>query len=358
MPKQSARLVLVNEIDFMLYTPFLPEAAAGTLEPRHVVTPLRDILKRTYLRIGSIVGHDPAAKTVSCGPSTARSRRCPTTSCCSRSARSRGRCRCRAWPSTRSGSRAWPTRSGCATTWSRRWRKRTRPKTPPAAKAADLRLRRRRLRRAGGAGRAAGLRRRRDGELPAGPPARDALGPGRGERPGPAGDRIELADYALRELRGRGIDIRLETTLEQVGPRARGSRPARRCRRAPWSGPPASPRSRSARARPAARRARPGPGRRPPAGRRAWTRSGRSATAPPRPTRAAASARRPPSTRSARARSRRATSPPSSASATPEPFEYRSEASFVNLGRYKAVAGSATAPSAASRPGGWPGATT
>jgi NADH dehydrogenase len=28
----------------------------------------------------------------------------------------------------------------------------------------------------------------------------------------------ELADYALRELRGRGIDIRLETTLEEVGP--------------------------------------------------------------------------------------------------------------------------------------------
>ena len=64
MPKQSARLVLVNDINFMLYTPFLPEAAAGTLEPRHVVTPLRDILKRTYLRLGSIVGHDPAAKTV------------------------------------------------------------------------------------------------------------------------------------------------------------------------------------------------------------------------------------------------------------------------------------------------------
>lgn len=64
LPKQSARMVLVNETNFALYTPFLPEAAAGTLEPRHVVTPLRDILKRTYLRIGSIVGHDPAAKTV------------------------------------------------------------------------------------------------------------------------------------------------------------------------------------------------------------------------------------------------------------------------------------------------------
>jgi NADH dehydrogenase len=64
LPKQSARLSLVNETNFSLYTPFLPEAAAGTLEPRHVVTPLRDILKRTYLRLGEIVGHDPDAKTV------------------------------------------------------------------------------------------------------------------------------------------------------------------------------------------------------------------------------------------------------------------------------------------------------
>lgn len=64
LPKQSARLTLVNETNFALYTPFLPEAAAGMLEPRHVVTPLREILKRTYLRLGSVVGHDPAAKTV------------------------------------------------------------------------------------------------------------------------------------------------------------------------------------------------------------------------------------------------------------------------------------------------------
>ena len=64
MPKQSARLILVNDVNFMLYTPFLPEAAAGTLEPRHVVTPLRDILKRTNLRLGAVNGHDPAARTV------------------------------------------------------------------------------------------------------------------------------------------------------------------------------------------------------------------------------------------------------------------------------------------------------
>ncbi len=64
MPSQSARLVLVNDVNFMLYTPFLPEAAAGTLEPRHVVTPLREILQRTYLRLGAIDAHDPARKTV------------------------------------------------------------------------------------------------------------------------------------------------------------------------------------------------------------------------------------------------------------------------------------------------------
>jgi NADH:ubiquinone reductase (H+-translocating) len=64
MPRQSARLMLVNDVNFLLYTPFLPEAAAGTLEPRHVVTPLRDILRRTYLRLGAITAHDPASRTV------------------------------------------------------------------------------------------------------------------------------------------------------------------------------------------------------------------------------------------------------------------------------------------------------
>src|SRR6187431_90402 len=64
IPRQAARLVLVNDVNFMLYTPFLPEAAAGMLEPRHVVTPLRDILRRTNLRLGAVTGHDPEARTV------------------------------------------------------------------------------------------------------------------------------------------------------------------------------------------------------------------------------------------------------------------------------------------------------
>jgi NADH dehydrogenase len=64
MPHGSVRLTLVNDVNFLLYTPFLPEAAAGTLEPRHVVTPLREILRDTDLRLGAIAGHDAGARTV------------------------------------------------------------------------------------------------------------------------------------------------------------------------------------------------------------------------------------------------------------------------------------------------------
>jgi NADH:ubiquinone reductase (H+-translocating) len=64
MPRQSARITLVNDVNFLLYTPFLPEAAAGMLEPRHVVTPLRDVLRHTHLRLGVVVGRDPARRTV------------------------------------------------------------------------------------------------------------------------------------------------------------------------------------------------------------------------------------------------------------------------------------------------------
>ncbi len=64
MPRQSARITLVNDVNFLLYTPFLPEAAAGMLEPRHVVTPLRDVLDQTHLRLGVVVARDPARRTV------------------------------------------------------------------------------------------------------------------------------------------------------------------------------------------------------------------------------------------------------------------------------------------------------
>jgi NADH dehydrogenase len=62
LPPHSARITLVNDVNFMLYTPLLPGAAAGTLEPRHVVVPLRQQLKRTDLRLGTVLGARPESK--------------------------------------------------------------------------------------------------------------------------------------------------------------------------------------------------------------------------------------------------------------------------------------------------------
>ena len=43
---------IVDPRNFMLYTPLLPEAASGTLEPRHVVVPLRQMCPRSELVVG------------------------------------------------------------------------------------------------------------------------------------------------------------------------------------------------------------------------------------------------------------------------------------------------------------------
>ena len=65
MPPESVRTTLVSDVNFMLYTPLLPGAAGGTLEPRHVVVPLREALRRTDLRVGSVTGADPDRNVVS-----------------------------------------------------------------------------------------------------------------------------------------------------------------------------------------------------------------------------------------------------------------------------------------------------
>src|SRR3954447_6546168 len=43
---------IVSPENFMLYTPMLPEAASGTLEPRHVVVPLRLMCPHAELILG------------------------------------------------------------------------------------------------------------------------------------------------------------------------------------------------------------------------------------------------------------------------------------------------------------------
>ena len=64
LPPHSARITLVNDVNFMLYTPLLPGAAGGTLEPRHVVVPLREELERTELHLGRVTGADLARRVV------------------------------------------------------------------------------------------------------------------------------------------------------------------------------------------------------------------------------------------------------------------------------------------------------
>ncbi len=60
LPWHSARILLVAEANYMLYTPLLPGAAAGSLEPRHVVVPLREELEWTDVRLARVAGADPA----------------------------------------------------------------------------------------------------------------------------------------------------------------------------------------------------------------------------------------------------------------------------------------------------------
>jgi NADH:ubiquinone reductase (H+-translocating) len=68
LPAGTAEIVLVNPENFMLYTPLLPEAAAGVIEPRHVVVPLRRVLRRTRLLLGRASDVDIERRTVTVTP--------------------------------------------------------------------------------------------------------------------------------------------------------------------------------------------------------------------------------------------------------------------------------------------------
>src|SRR5919107_4864494 len=77
LPPHSATVTVVNDINFMLYTPLLPGAAGGTLEPRHVVVPLREELKYTNLYLGHVLGADPARREVRVRSAEGREARLP-----------------------------------------------------------------------------------------------------------------------------------------------------------------------------------------------------------------------------------------------------------------------------------------
>ena len=55
---------IVSPENFMLYTPMLPEAASGTLEPRHTVVPLRQMCPRAELVLGRVTALDEERQSV------------------------------------------------------------------------------------------------------------------------------------------------------------------------------------------------------------------------------------------------------------------------------------------------------
>jgi len=62
LPEQSALVTLISDTNYLLFTPLLAGAAAGTLEPRHVVVPLRGELHRTNILRGEVTSAAPDAR--------------------------------------------------------------------------------------------------------------------------------------------------------------------------------------------------------------------------------------------------------------------------------------------------------
>ena len=353
---QSTRITLVNDVNFLLYTPFLPEAAAGTLEPRHVVTPLRDVLGDTRLRLGVV---------------------------------DRPRCRAADRDDARPGRREHELRydqlvlalgsvsrvlpipgldehavgfkSLADAIWLRNHvieclELADATDDPAAARgAAHLPLRRWRLRRAGGARRAPGLRRRGDASSIRGRACTACAGCWSRRRTAccprstPSWPSTRCASCAAagstsgwaprsRRSRPTGTDLDRRDDPDAHGRLDRGGR-------AP---------SEQQEPRPAARRSRADRRGRSPAragrGRRLGAR--RCAAVPTRRRPAPSPARPPPSTRSGRARRPARNVAASLGVGQRRPFSYRRWGQFVNLGRYQAVAKVRRRRSGASRPGG------
>jgi NADH:ubiquinone reductase (H+-translocating) len=70
-------VTLVAPDSFMTYQPFLPEAAAGNIEPRHVVVPLRRALRGVRVLTGEITGADPGRRKATFRPAEGESYEIP-----------------------------------------------------------------------------------------------------------------------------------------------------------------------------------------------------------------------------------------------------------------------------------------
>jgi NADH dehydrogenase len=64
----EASITVVDPQSYMTYQPFLPEAGAGNLEPRHVVVPLRRVLRRCQVLGGRITSIDHGRRVARFAP--------------------------------------------------------------------------------------------------------------------------------------------------------------------------------------------------------------------------------------------------------------------------------------------------
>ena len=62
--RREAEVTVINPQSYMTYQPFLPEAAAGSIEPRHVVVPLRKVLRRCVHVTGRVTAISHATRAV------------------------------------------------------------------------------------------------------------------------------------------------------------------------------------------------------------------------------------------------------------------------------------------------------
>jgi NADH dehydrogenase len=60
----EAEVTVIDPQPHMTYQPFLPEAAAGSIEPRHVVVPLRKVLRKCHHLTGRVTAINHAAREV------------------------------------------------------------------------------------------------------------------------------------------------------------------------------------------------------------------------------------------------------------------------------------------------------
>ena len=64
LARHVGEATIVSPENFMLFRPLLAEAASATLEPRHVVVPLRMMCPKAEVVVGAATGLDEATRTV------------------------------------------------------------------------------------------------------------------------------------------------------------------------------------------------------------------------------------------------------------------------------------------------------